>query len=335
MEFYLMEEKHVEEAVQLSTLAYKDECQAMDSLPTIDFSETIKQNLISMIDNNLGIIAIENGKIIGFLAGYGPINEFFGKSNGIFIPIDGHGTIKENRNYIYTSLYREAAKYWASKEIFTHGIGVYSHDLSTLNNFFVNGFGMRCVDAITSLYQNPLTFEALKNVQLKGIKDLAFSEALFDEIENIHRLRLKLEKHLNESPVFFYGGHMDLKTYTEDRIKRKSRFFVCKKQDELIAYIEITSDGENFVSLHKSVVNICGAYINEQYRGKGIMTKLLAYTFDKIRDMTIDTCGVDCESINPQAYGFWTKHFTPYKNSLVRRIDERSKVKEYELKKQS
>ena len=37
------------------------------------------------------------------------------------------------------------------------------------------------------------------------------------------------------------------------------------------------------------------------------------------------TClGVDFESINPNAYGFWLKHFDAYTYSVVRRIDEKA-----------
>jgi len=32
--------------------------------------------------------------------------------------------------------------------------------------------------------------------------------------------------------------------------------------------------------------------------------------------------GVDYESFNSTANGFWLKYFTPYTNSVVRRIDE-------------
>jgi len=31
---------------------------------------------------------------------------------------------------------------------------------------------------------------------------------------------------------------------------------------------------------------------------------------------------VDFETFNPTAYGFWSKHFELYTNSLTRRIDE-------------
>lgn len=33
--------------------------------------------------------------------------------------------------------------------------------------------------------------------------------------------------------------------------------------------------------------------------------------------------GVDYETVNPTALHFWTKYFTPYTYSYIRRIDER------------
>lgn len=33
--------------------------------------------------------------------------------------------------------------------------------------------------------------------------------------------------------------------------------------------------------------------------------------------------GVDYETVNPTALYFWTKYFTPYTYSYIRRIDER------------
>jgi hypothetical protein len=34
--------------------------------------------------------------------------------------------------------------------------------------------------------------------------------------------------------------------------------------------------------------------------------------------------GVDCESFNPTARGFWLKYFAEYTHSMVRRIDEKA-----------
>lgn len=50
--------------------------------------------------------------------------------------------------------------------------------------------------------------------------------------------------------------------------------------------------------------------------------ELLDYMMKTLKAEGVLRIGVDCESFNPTAIRFWTKHFAPYTQSLVRRIDE-------------
>lgn len=59
-----------------------------------------------------------------------------------------------------------------------------------------------------------------------------------------------------------------------------------------------------------------------EYRGRDIYPNLLNYAIDKLAGEGYKLLGVDFESFNPTAYGFWLKHFTAYTKSVVRRIDE-------------
>ena len=68
--------------------------------------------------------------------------------------------------------------------------------------------------------------------------------------------------------------------------------------------------------------NICGAFCLHEYRGKSIYQNLLNFTITKLKEEGYILLGVDFESFNPTAYGFWLKYFTAYTNSVVRRIDE-------------
>ena len=47
----------------------------------------------------------------------------------------------------------------------------------------------------------------------------------------------------------------------------------------------------------------------------------------KLKTQGYTRLGVDFESINQTAYGFWLKHFDAYTNSVVRRIDEHAITK--------
>ena len=73
----------------------------------------------------------------------------------------------------------------------------------------------------------------------------------------------------------------------------------------------------------QDMINICGAYLQKEYRGNGIFDALLFYTENIFAAEGFLRMGVDFESFNPTAYGFWLKHFTAYTYSVVRRVDER------------
>ena len=62
--------------------------------------------------------------------------------------------------------------------------------------------------------------------------------------------------------------------------------------------------------------------ISPEYRGKGVYQNLLNFIMSKLKAEGYVRLGVDFESINPTAWGFWLKHFTAYTHSVVRRADE-------------
>ena len=69
--------------------------------------------------------------------------------------------------------------------------------------------------------------------------------------------------------------------------------------------------------------HIRGAYCLPEHRGKGLYQNLLNYTISKLKSEGYTRLGVNFESFNPTARGFWLKYFAPYTSSVVRRIDER------------
>ena len=121
-------------------------------------------------------------------------------------------------------------------------------------------------------------------------------------------------------PLFF---QRDIQQVKEENERRGSRFFAIKVNGETVAFIEIMASGENFACEDTGMMNICGAYMLPEYRFSGMFTKLLSFLMDTLGAEGYTRCGVDSESFNPTARGFWLKHFTPYTYTVVRRIDER------------
>lgn len=134
-----------------------------------------------------------------------------------------------------------------------------------------------------------------------------------------------------------FFSQQDMQQVKEENERRGSRFFVIKVNGEAVAFIEIMASGENFACEDAEMMNICGAYMLPQYRNQdacasskqslqpasGMFAKLLSFLMDTLASEGYIRCGVDFESFNPTASGFWLKHFTPYTYSVVRRIDER------------
>ncbi len=97
--------------------------------------------------------------------------------------------------------------------------------------------------------------------------------------------------------------------------------FAARDGERIIGFIEATFEGENYLTVHPTMRNICGAGVLPEYRGRGVMRALLSVLAEKYRAEGITVLGVDYETQNPQARGFWESVFTPYTWSWERHFD--------------
>jgi GNAT superfamily N-acetyltransferase len=306
---------HLGEITRIALDNYKEELNKTISLPLIDNAfDVIYSSLSNLADNELGVVAIEDGKLIGYLTGI-PVDNMFGNVKGIFCPIHAHGAIKENRKEIYQRLYQKVAEIWVSNDIFTHSIALYAHDIESVNTFFWNGFGLRCVDAVR-------TVEQIETKTTKyDIRQISPGEA-----ELIHSLELKLVFHINSSPVFMpIYKKLSVENLANWLSYKNNYIWAAFDEGKAVAYIKLNKDGENFITESADMMNICGAYTIEHIRGTGVSAQLLSYALDFLNKSGVRYCGVDFESLNLTASRFWMKHFEAYTFSVVRRIDERIK----------
>ena len=300
---------HVEAAQQLALSNYKEVRQQIPILPEIE----VLPSLEYFAQNGLGVATFQEGQMIGFLCCYEPWNNAFSSTaKGTFSPIHAHGAIAENRKKIYQKMYQAAAEKWIKQKITYHSIGLYAHDTECIGGFFTYGFGMRCVDAIRPI-------EVIECDKCEGVyyEELAKTDAF-----KIRKLRQMLAEHLGSSPCFMHSSPEDFQKWLIRAEERDSRLFVAIENDQLIAFVEVTKDGENFVTEVNTIANICGAFCLPEYRGRNIFQNLLNYTIMNLKEEGYKLLGVDYESFNSTANGFWLKYFTPYTNSVVRRIDE-------------
>jgi GNAT superfamily N-acetyltransferase len=162
-----------------------------------------------------------------------------------------------------------------------------------------------------------------KDVVLPEGVSVSYQEIPREEWGKLLEMHNALRAHLGCSPVF-----MKFPPITEEELYQEAgediRYVTAEVKGQYIAYIKLGKTGETFVSELDSMMNICGAYCLPEYRGIGIYHNLLAFLISTLKNEGYRYLGVDMESFNPNARGFWRKNFTEYTNSVVRRIDDKA-----------
>ncbi|MFA6948036.1 MAG: GNAT family N-acetyltransferase [Eubacteriales bacterium] len=311
MEVTNFKREYLSEAEMLAHSAYAEEKRFTEALPMFDN----ELQLSSFADNDFSVAAVDNNKIVGFLCSYPPFNNAFGSTNvtGVFSPMGANAAIKENREKIYAAMYQTVAEKWVRAGAVSHAICIFAHDEKLQHEFYRLGFGLRCIDAIRKM----------NKIQCSNICGYDFVELPISDCGKIYPLFTQLYQHYQKSPFFMNRMRNKKDNFIACAKEKNSRYFAAYDQEKICAYFEVAKTGETYICDLQNYLHICGAYCLPQYRGKGIVQNLLNYTISTLETEGYTMLGVDFESFNPTAYGFWTKYFIPYTHSIVRRIDER------------
>lgn len=311
MEILDFEKKHVEEAMKIALANYDDERQYVKDLPqACDIPD-----LYSFAENGLGVAAFENEKMTGFLCCCEPFDNAFRTTDvrGIFSPMGANAAVSENRAKIYAAMYQAAGEKWVKAGAVSHAICLYAHDEALQQQFFRYGFGLRCLDAI----------RPMELIDCESCSGYDLTELTKAECHLVYPLHLALYRHYCESPFFMYRRPETQEEFVASSMQEEVRYFVAKQNGKICAFVKISVPGETFAARGDTYRHIRGAYCLPEHRGKGLYQNLLNFTISVLKREGYMRLGVDFESFNPTARGFWLKYFTAYTNSVVRRIDER------------
>lgn len=305
------EKQHIKEATVLALANYYDERQFVKDLPKV----CNIPDLNYFAENRLGVVAIENEKIIGFLCCYEPFDNAFRATDvkGIFSPMGANASISKNRSKIYAAMYQAAGAKWVQSGVVSHAICLYAHDEELQRQFYRYGFGLRCLDAI----------RPMELIDCKPCTDYDFAELPKSECYLVYPLYLALYRHYCESPFFMNRKPETQEEFMVSSMPEEVRYFVAKQYGKLCAFLKISASGEAFIATGSTYRHITGAFCLPEHRGKGLYQNLLNFTISTLKREGFTRLGVNFESFNPTGRGFWLKYFTAYTNSVVRRIDER------------
>lgn len=314
MTFEKLNEKYVEDAVKIAQIAYNMEQKQNETLYEKNFQEVLTRSLKELFTGNYGAVAVEKGKLLGYLGFWGGWYGHFGRVKGSFSPLFGNAISGESRGKLLSLLFQHASEDMIKEEIFSFAICTYRHDIEIATALSLNGFGIRCADAVRNV-DKPL------HIELNA--DYSYEEIHYSEAGCLLSMKNDLIKHLRKSPTYFPNKEMSEEEFNSQCSKRQSRFFIAKDKSEVIGFIELIKGGETFIADEPDMLNICGAYLKENHRGNNILQSLLAFVLLTLKKECVKRIGVDCETINPTALRFWGKYFDNYTYSFIRRVDER------------
>jgi len=307
MQIIDFERDHIKTATQLVKQNYEQERGFVPACPQSVALPDMKQ----FADNNLGVAAFENGKMVGFLCSYPPIERPFQLEGvlGAYSPKCANAAIGQNRAVVYAQMYQAVANKWARAGLSNHAITLYAHDDEVRQQFFEYGFGLWGMNAM----------RLMEEIEDRPVSEIDFIELPRERFSETLPLQNALVEHFRQSPMFIRFGYHSEEGLDAECAKLPFRYFGAFDSGKMVAYMRVLKDMGNY-----SRQTICGAYCLTDYRGRGIYQALLNHVIAVLKAEEITLLEVDFESFNPTARGFWLKYFTPYMSGVVRRIDEKA-----------
>ena len=310
--FVPLADAHIPAAVALAADAYCRERRHVSALTAEDVRDLLCGAIADLITHGQGVAALDDGVLAGYLAFYGPFPGFFGDGTGVFSPLHGNAVSGTGRTRLVSLLFQHAAADLAVTGANTFAITTYRHDDDVAMALALNGFGIRCADAIR-MVDPPL--------DVAPVPGIAYEEVGWADAGELLPLKNGLVRHLRRSPAFVAASEFTPEQFTALNERRQSRFVVARHGQAPVGYLELTDDGENVFTAAPDMRNICGAFLDPAYRGHDCYRGLLAFTLATLCHEGVRRIGVDFETMNPTALHFWTKDFAVYTHSYARRID--------------
>ena len=305
-------ESYDEQVTALFVKKYQQQRIVIPLLPELmEDREVIKTMLADSFDPMTGRVAVENGRVLGYLCWF-IVDHFRATSRrGAYVPEWGHACIETNKTRLYQMLYRAAGNLWAEAGCQVHAITLLAQDRSAEKAWYWNGFGLTVVDAIRpmqSLEIPPLTQITIRKASTADAKALA-------QLDNEHR------EHYTQSPIFMAPRTgKDINENIEFLSQPKNSVWLAESDNQLVGFIRF--DGYNFdtatILESEEGVTITGAYVRPTYRGQKVAVALLDSALRDYQSIGLKYCATNFESFNPEAVSFWMRYFEPVCFSVIR-----------------
>ena len=186
-----LEQAHLEDAATLVSQRYRALCAEAPALPgPFAKQDVILAKLAELTTTAPGVVALRNGKLVGFLAAM-LLPSFRGR-RGVYCPEWANGAVLDDAYATYQELYRAIAGDWVRNGYLLHGLTLFANDHQGLAAWHWQGFGMIVADAIRNLAPVTGADGVIAEISVVSADDMA----------SIRLLHLGLRRHLASAPIF-------------------------------------------------------------------------------------------------------------------------------------
>lgn len=255
-----LDRRYIDQAILLAQENYEREQKQVSALFNKQYMDEIAQVMTKIFQNEMGCMALEGDVLIGYL-GFPDIWKDTETVQATFSPVCGYA-IKAgyDRAKLISQLFQLSSETLIKKGVGKYHITVYAHDRDVIESYVYNQFGLLCTEAIKTI-QTRFSENVDDSIQYKEMNK--------DEIkQNKHQLIVlwrALVKHLQSSPVYYYGSEFTDEVYLEHILSVNTRLFVAFERDRIIGIVDCSKDCNHFAIQDDETMNIGDLYVEKTY----------------------------------------------------------------------
>ena len=321
VELVPLDAAHDDAAARLVARAVRRARRAEPLIPAAwEAAQAYRAGLASIREHGSGVALVDDGRLVGFLAGF-EVERESGR-RWIYTPEWGWGATASrrggrDRTSVIQDLYAAAASAWVRAGFRAHYASVLSHDRGGLRAWAWLGFGHQVMDGIRALTPVPARGRSPVRVRRAAPADGRAEARRLADLED------GLRAHLAASPVFFeLGPARSLADHRRRIVDPDGAVLFADMAGRAVGYLVVgpASDDAATIIRDERTASISGAFVVPEHRRAGIADALLDAALSGARAGAYERVAVDFESANLLATRFWTRHFRAVTHSLVRRL---------------
>lgn len=277
------------------------------------------------IDHLLGWVASQ-----GVLLGWGhpgQLKAFWGGARfedfrnlgpGVFCPDFAHGFAAGVDPFRATRhLYRGLASRWLAQGLTIHAAGTYANEAAVSEALSLTGFGRIVAD----LARPRSDLEADLALVPQARVDVRFAGPA--DAQKLAEWDRGLARHIGDPPVSMPRTHGRSPEQWVAWLAEPDAVALIAERDSVpLGFIKAEDPGYDVTWAvgGPQTLAICGLWVEPTLRGGGAARALLAALVREARHRDKTLVSVDCETLNPEAWAFWSRWFVPVTWSWERRV---------------